>query len=267
MESLSDQFQIKQYKNKNRNNNKDNFDKKEKLGNVYGYYAVKYISEGIAHYKIRNPLSVLNDFLQETTDLTKYDIKIEDNKDDIIVFIEGDIKYLNTIMNQHIVLEELNIDTSEWSSHAIKQLCRFTINTDKNGLLYSSINHQRSMTDIKINITFDDKQNNMCLSVQAPAWKCNSKTQELVNTVIDVIHDTILYDNTPLHQEIIKCFNDFNNKIKNLHPRNDNKNDNKYNSPQEVYKKNTYKTDNYKADTLHVKDFSNRFENLQVSET
>lgn len=210
------------------NNNNNQFNRnstpsqqrKTKTNNVYGYYAVKYISEGKAHYKMRNPLSLINDYFQETTDLSKYDIRMEDESEDLILYIEGDIEYLNDVMNMRVLLEELNIDTTEWSKKSISQLCRFTIKTDSKGQLYSSINHQRSMTDIEVNIIYDDVKNNMNLSILAPAWKCTMKTQELVNNLIDVIYDNIMYSSSPLHKDIIKCFNDFNNEIKLSHPGN-----------------------------------------------
>jgi hypothetical protein len=192
--------------------------KGKKPNNIYGYYAVKYIADGIAHYKMRNPVSFINDFLKEETDISKYDIRMEDDGADLILYIEGDIGYLNEVMNMRVLLEELNIDTTEWSKKSISQLSRFTIKTDSNGQHYSSINHQRSMTDIEVNIIYDDVQNNMNLSILAPAWKCTAKTQELVNKVVDVIHDNIMHGSTPLHKDIISCFNDFNNEIQMSHP-------------------------------------------------
>ena len=250
----------------NRSRNTQRF-QQGKPNKVFGYYAVKFIADGKAHYKMRNPLSVVSEFLQETTDNSKYKIRMEDERDDLVVFIEGEIDYLNEVMNTHIVLEELNIDTTEWSTESISQLCRFTIKTDNNGHLYSSINHQRSMTDIEINITYDDTNNNMNLSIQAPAWKCTMKTQELVNSVVDIIYDNIMYGSTPLHQDIIKCFNDFNYKLKSEHPSNKEFHTRSRVRPYQSIRKNDNDKNNLsKTANTYTEDVTNRFASLEVAE-
>jgi hypothetical protein len=237
-----------------------------KPSNVFGYYAVKFIADGKAHYKMRNPLSLVSEFLQETTDSSKYDIRMEDERDDLVVYVEGDIDYLNEVMNKRIVLEELNIDTTEWSRQSISQLCRFTIKRDSSGQLYSSINHQRSMTDIEINITYDDIENNMNLSILAPAWKCTMKTQDLVNTVVDVIYDNIMTGSTALHQDIIKCFNDFNAKVQEEHPSNKGYTSRGRGRPHQPIRKNDKTPASRKVTDIDTGDVTNRFASLEVAE-
>jgi hypothetical protein len=253
-----------------RNNRPRNYNRsqqsKGKPNNVFGYYAVKFISDGKAHYKMRNPLASVSEFLQETTDSSKYDIRMEDERDDLVVYVEGEIDYLNEVMNKRIVLEELNIDTTEWSNQSISQLCRFTIKKDSSGQLYSSINHQRSMTDIEISITYDDKHNNMHLEVLAPAWKCTMKTQELVNTVVDTIYDNIMYGSTPLHQDIIKCFNDFNYELQSLHPSNNGRHTRGRGSYHQSIRKDNKNTENASNADINTAELSNRFSTLEVGE-
>jgi hypothetical protein len=263
-----------QRNNRSRNSNRSQ-QGKGKPNNVFGYYAVKFIADSKAHYKMRNPLSLVSEFLQETTDTSKYDIRMEDDGDDLVVYVEGDIDYLNDVMNKRIVLEELNVDTTEWSQQSISQLCRFTIKTDSSGQLYSSINHQRSMTDIEINITYDDIENNMNLSILAPAWKCTTKTQELVNTVVDVIYDNIMNGSTALHQDIIKCFNDFNARVQEEHPSNNSTRTRSTHSTHSTRSKcRTHqpilKNDNVKDNTSHkdneTENINNRFASLEIVE-
>lgn len=221
--------------NNTRNNTKKENSSYKKTSNLFGYYAVKYLANNEAHYKIRNPLSLLSEYL-ESTDATKYSIRFTEDKDDLLVFIDGDIKYLDNVMNQRIVLHEIIINTSDWDNNAIQQLSQFTIKNDSHGIKYSSISHQRSMTEIEVNICYDDKYNEMTLSILAPAWKCNFKTMDLSNTLVDCIQNTIMYGNTPIHYEIIKCFNTFNDDLKKSHPSNITKHYNSKSLPKPIIK-------------------------------
>lgn len=237
--------------------------KNQKNIKLFGYYAVKYINDnGNATYKMRNPTNIqyeyFNDGDQQKFKMTKSKTK----NGDTLLFLEGNIEYLNEFMNKRIVMFETKISTVEWKEQQIKQLIEFTNKKhDNNKSYYSVLTHQKYMTDLEVYINYNYEIEEMNIIVTVPAWKAVSKTDTLIDDVVNIIQINILEKTTPLYKDIINIFMTFNKNLNNEYYNSKNECSNINNTNEKNINNTNEKNIKYLIKNINIKDSNNNDNN------
>ena len=188
---------------------------------LFGYYAVKYLNgKNTATYKMRNPTDIQHDYFENAGDTSKFKMTTSrDRTGDTLLYLEGEVEYLNDFMSKRIVMFEKVISTMDWKEQHIKQLIEFTNKKhDNDKSYYSILTHQKYMTDLEVYINYNYEIEEMTMTITAPAWKAVTKTDNLIDNVVHAIQTNIFEKTTPLYKDIIGSFMSFNNDLNKEHP-------------------------------------------------